>query len=66
MSMTCDTYLLTRGVAPSIRLLAQHWLWKDLFGWNLHPTVKQEWMVQEEKQGHSIPRMIADVATGNA
>ncbi|KAF2450127.1 UMTA methyltransferase family protein-like protein [Karstenula rhodostoma CBS 690.94] len=48
------TYALKRDFNASTRLTAQHYLWKEALGFNLHPeiAVKPDWRV-------------ADVATGN-
>lgn len=54
-----DSYLLSRGTGPSVRLMAQHWLYKDYFGWNLHPTIQETWSSNK-------PIRFGDVATGNA
>jgi SAM-dependent methyltransferase len=59
--------MLGRGLGPSLRLLAQHWLWKDHYGWNLYPGTSPTNQVLEQDQGGSpAPQRIADIATGNA
>lgn len=53
-----DTYLLARGTGPSVRLTAQHWQYKDFFGWNIHPTIRESW-------NSNTPIRFGDIATGN-
>lgn len=53
-----DAYVLSRGTNQSIRPIAQHWLFKDYFGWNLHPTI-----CATRASNKAI--RLADVATGN-
>ncbi|KAI1178722.1 hypothetical protein F4777DRAFT_536530 [Nemania sp. FL0916] len=54
-SNNADTYALTRDCNASTRLTAQHYLWKGLLGFLLHPEIPTE-----------APNLrVADVATGN-
>ncbi|KAG7135038.1 N-methyltransferase tcpN like protein [Verticillium longisporum] len=50
-----DDYVLGRGIRESIRLDAQHLLWKLHLGYALHPSIKR-----------SEPLRIAEVGTGTA
>lgn len=66
-----DTYLLARGVHSSIRLTAQHLLWKDHIGWNLHPSALSP-IPASNNTGKAIlhsspshPLAVADIACGN-
>lgn len=61
MTQPSDGYMLGRGLGPSLRLLTQHWLWKDQFGWNLCPEAGR---IQQTEPGKRLN--IADLATGNA
>ncbi|QDS72449.1 hypothetical protein FKW77_009490 [Venturia effusa] len=58
---TNDVYFLkgTRGPHAAIRLMVQHWLYKDHFGWNLHPTIRASFSSDR-------PIRMADIATGQA
>ncbi|TVY85588.1 Methyltransferase trt5 [Lachnellula suecica] len=49
-----DPYTLSRDAAASARLNAQHYIWKDQFGYLLHPSIPQR----------SGALAIADVGTG--
>jgi hypothetical protein len=63
-----DSYLLGRRVFSSIRLTAQHLLWHDHLGWNLHPTISQHLrsaQSQAESNCESQPPRVADIACGN-
>jgi hypothetical protein len=55
-------YILGRGIAPSTRLLAQHWLWKDHFCWNLHLSAAQL-LLDSTSKGTSC--RVVDVECGN-
>ncbi|KAM0330206.1 hypothetical protein ACHAQA_004380 [Verticillium albo-atrum] len=52
---TGDDYVLGRGIRESIRLDAQHLLWKLYLGYTLHPKV-----------GRSESLKIAEIGTGTA
>lgn len=56
-----DVYILkgTRGPHAAIRLMVQHWLYKDHFGWNLHPSIRASF-------SPNVPIKMADIATGQA
>jgi hypothetical protein len=72
-----DSYLLGRRVFSSIRLTAQHLLWHDHLGWNLHPTISQYLnsahslpesngdVQQNPTNGEFEPLRVADIACGN-
>lgn len=64
MTEPSDGYMLGRGLGPSLRLLAQHWLWKSHYGWNLYPGHRYTPHDQEQAEKHE-PQRIADLATGN-
>lgn len=49
-----STYDISRGYTASTRLALQHYLWKDILGFNLHPRVPKP----------STNSCIADIATG--
>ncbi|KAH8892198.1 hypothetical protein GQ53DRAFT_781410 [Thozetella sp. PMI_491] len=50
-----DPYALMRNCSASSRLIAQHYLWKDLLGFLVHPSIPTQ----------GVGLKIADVATGN-
>lgn len=61
MSGSEDFYRMGRDHASSRRLVSQHYLLRQTFGWSLHPQVTANWTVE----GQSVSRRIADVACGN-
>lgn len=61
MGESNDYYRMGRNTAASTRLVAQHYLLRNVTGWSLHPQVTAKWIVE----GQSVPRRIADVACGN-
>lgn len=65
MTEPSDGYMLGRGLGPSLRLLAQHWLWKNHYGWNLYPGTRTTQHEQEQEERPKA-QTFADLATGNA
>ena len=55
-------YRMARSHDGSGRLTLQHYLWKDQFGWSLHPTISADWQANDSLKEIRI----ADVACGNA
>jgi SAM-dependent methyltransferase len=67
MTEPSDGYMLGRGLGPSLRLVAQHWLWKNHYGWNLYPgTQTTQHKQQREQEERPQSETVADLATGNA
>lgn len=56
-----DYYGMFRSTEGSARLTLQHFLWRQQFGWSLHPSISASWRTDPP----GTQRRIADVACGN-